>query len=116
MQGDVSHFSSPTGSFQYLVQAANAHLYESAPHEMLCVIVAGNQNVFRFAKQAGIQKLLLPKSGAVDGWQPRTSLTSPKTISEHPIPSAPLLPTVKENGSTNDFAESKPSKKPMKLK
>ena len=73
LQGDVRNFKFPTESFQYLVHAAtaaSAHLNDTAPHEMLNVIVQGTQHILEFAKHAGIQKLLLTSSGAVYGPQP----------------------------------------------
>ena len=73
LQGDVRNFKFPTESFQYLVHAAtaaSAHLNDTAPHEMLNVIVQGTQHILEFAKHAGVQKLLLTSSGAVYGPQP----------------------------------------------
>jgi len=77
LAGDIRTFAFPSGQYSHVIHAAteaSAHLNESAPQEMLDVIVAGTRQVLDFAAQAGTRKLLLTSSGAVYGPQP-TGLT-----------------------------------------
>ena len=71
--GDVRDFMSPAGSFDILIHAAtpaSAKLETEAPDEMYSIVVDGTERVLDFAKNTGVQKILLTSSGAVYGPQP----------------------------------------------
>ena len=90
--GDVRDFEFPAGSFPYLIHAAtdsSAKLNAENPREMFDSIVAGTDNVLRFAGQAGVRKFLLTSSGAVYGRQPAEMTHIPENYQGAPDPLVP---------------------------
>jgi nucleoside-diphosphate-sugar epimerase len=70
--GNVRDFEFPPGDFDLLIHAAtetsaSAH---AAAGQMFDDIVQGSRRVLAFARQAGVQRVLLTSSGAVYGPQP----------------------------------------------
>lgn len=73
LEGDVRDFSSPEGTYRFVIHAAteaSARQMAEQPDEMLSTILAGTKQMLTFATSAGTRKLLLTSSGGVYGTQP----------------------------------------------
>jgi nucleoside-diphosphate-sugar epimerase len=92
-QGDVRSFEFPTERFTHLIHAATTTATETfmnePPLEKFATVVEGTRRVMVFAKQAGVEDMLLTSSGVVYGKQPPevTHLSE-----EHPCAPDPLNP------------------------
>ena len=87
IQSDVRNLDIPYGRFDYLIHAATevaTNQEKDAPDEMLAVARYGTERILKYAKQAGVKKLLLTSSGAVYGPQPPNLDNMPETY--HGIP------------------------------
>lgn len=88
IKGDVRNFQFPSGSFSYLIHAATKVVsgQEKSNHdEMMKVAEYGTENLMRFARYAGVERMLLTSSGAIYGPQPYNVSNMPET--------SPALPT-----------------------
>lgn len=86
--GDITDFSFPSGSFDYVLHfatPASATLNIESPLEMFNVVVDGTKRVLEFSKQAKVKSVLLASSGAVYGKQPHDIDHVPESY-----PGAPL--------------------------
>lgn len=87
-EGDITNFSFPPGSFDYVLHfatPASATLNIENPLEMFNVVVDGTKQVLEFAKQAKVKSVLLASSGAVYGKQPHDMTHVPESYLGAPL-------------------------------
>lgn len=92
-RGDVRDFSSPPGTFRFVIHAAtpaNEHFNRTQPASMFDTIIRGTRRMLDFAETSGTNALLLTSSGAVYGKQPAEISHINEDFRGGPDPTSPL--------------------------
>jgi len=91
--GDVRDFSFPPGRFSHLIHAATtsaaATFQGESPLDKFSTVVEGTRRVLEFARQSGVQDMLLTSSGTVYGSQPAGLERIPEDFAGAPDPLVP---------------------------
>ena len=88
LEGDVRTFQFPTESFSHVVHAATDVVAQASPIETFDTCVTGTRRVMDFARQCGVEDLLLVSSGAVYGRQPPELERVDETYTGAPSPTS----------------------------
>lgn len=91
IRGDTADFAFPNENFDYLFHLATASAAEVAAGGAAIILhtLRGTERVLRFAKSAGVRRLLFASSGAVYGRQPPELDSIPEDYRGAPDPTDP---------------------------